>query len=98
MENYIGAAPLTHCASLSQGLVQICNDEVEGKDPNMSVLLGLRRNDSGAAADDAAEGAVDVATRLTQAKALRKEVDRLRNVVSNKIAENLGDNLDCTQQ
>lgn len=83
-----------------QGLVQICNDEVEGKDPNMSFVLGLRRNDSGATTEDGAGGgaAVDATTRLAQAKALRKEVDRLRTVVSNKIAENLGDNLDCTQQ
>ena len=66
----------------------------------MSFVLGLRRNDSGATTEDGAGGgaAVDATTRLAQAKALRKEVDRLRTVVSNKIAENLGDNLDCTQQ
>ena len=79
---------------LLQGLVQICNDEVEGKDPNMSVLLGLRP--TGAAAEES-EG-LDAAARLAQAKALRKEVDRLRSLVSNKIAENMGDNLDCSQQ
>ena len=63
----------------------------------MSVLLGLRRSEGAAAAGSEA-GALDATARLAQAKALRKEVDRLRSVVSNKIAENLGDNLDCTQQ
>ena len=70
----------------------------------MSVLLGLRRNDGGPVAASGGDsggggdGALDAAARLAQAKALRKEVDRLRTVVSNKIAESMGDNLDCTQQ
>jgi len=86
---------LSACLQDLQGLIEICNDEVEGKDPNMSVLLGL-----GKSKDEPEEetNTLDATTRLAQVKTVRKEVDRLRSVVSNKIAENMGDNLDCTQQ
>ncbi|KAL3881151.1 hypothetical protein ACJMK2_027609 [Sinanodonta woodiana] len=91
-----------------QSLIQICMERAEGKDPNMSLLLGVR---SSVMDDDEGEtGAVGGDGRrvqregqtlkqwLSKVKELREEVDRLRSMICNKYAEDLGENINCVVQ
>lgn len=89
---------MSMCFSELQTLVQICVQQAEGKDPNISLLLGSR-----ASLDE--EGAVGGFTDeeslknwFAKLKELRAEVEKIRNMLCNKYAKEMGDNLNCATQ
>ncbi|XP_041353808.1 centrosomal protein of 85 kDa-like [Gigantopelta aegis] len=86
------------CFSNLQSLVQICMQRVNGEDPNMSILLGI--NSSSSEADDLPTKVEGQTLKhwLTRVAELREEIDKLRGIICNKYAEDMGDNLTCNPQ
>ncbi|KAK6187505.1 hypothetical protein SNE40_005514 [Patella caerulea] len=91
------------CFSELQSLVHICTQRAKGEDPNMSILLGVgsvgldESSVGGGASNNDMEGQT-IAQWTSKLKELRVEVDRLRQFISNKYAEDMADNINCTTQ
>ncbi|KAI8498654.1 regulation of mitotic centrosome separation, partial [Branchiostoma belcheri] len=84
------------CQSELQALVQVLMQRAEGKEPNMSILLGLKEPSTPPDDDQQGQNGHNLKTKLAQIRELRKEVDHLRSLISNKYAEDMGDN--CIMQ
>ncbi|XP_013385155.1 centrosomal protein of 85 kDa isoform X2 [Lingula anatina] len=89
------------CFSDLQSLVQICMEQAEGQDPNMSVLLGVRA--PSVADSEEEQTGIDGAMlalkhKISSVKDLRQDIDKLREIMSNKYAEEMGENLHCATQ
>lgn len=90
---------LSDCTSELKAVIQVCQERKEGKDPDMSVLLGLRstsaddeENESAAFFDDMNA----IKSKLNGVKRLRLEVEGLRKFISDQYAEDIGNN--CRMQ
>eukprot|EP00058_Branchiostoma_floridae_P013645 XP_002599133.1 hypothetical protein BRAFLDRAFT_122982 [Branchiostoma floridae] len=84
------------CQSELQALVQVLMQRAEGKEPNMSILLGLKEPSTPPDDEQQGQNGHNLKTKLAQIRELRKEVDHLRSLISNKYAEDMGDN--CIMQ
>ncbi|CAH1229051.1 CEP85 [Branchiostoma lanceolatum] len=84
------------CQSELQALVQVLMQRAEGKEPNMSILLGLKEPSTPPDDEQQGQNGHNLKTKLAQIRELRKEVDQLRSLISNKYAEDMGDN--CIMQ
>lgn len=90
---------LSDCTSELKAVVQVCRERKEGKDPDMSVLLGLRstsvdedENGTGESSDD-----VDaIKSKINGVQQLRLDVENLRKFISDQYAEDIGNN--CRMQ
>ncbi|KAL4232625.1 Centrosomal protein [Mactra antiquata] len=91
---------LSLCFSELQSLVQICVQQAEGKDPNMSLLLGSRAmmDEDEEAAGGMSGDLQSVKHWLKKVKELRSEVEKIRNMICNKLANDMGGNLTCATQ
>ncbi|XP_038078379.1 centrosomal protein of 85 kDa-like isoform X2 [Patiria miniata] len=91
---------LGECVAELHGLVQVCTQTAEGQEPNVSVLLRFRTPSVSNPEPEGAEGghlsSDTLHAKLKQVKDLRAEIDRLRSVVSNKYAEDMGN--ECITQ
>ncbi|XP_053398127.1 interaptin-like [Mercenaria mercenaria] len=90
---------MSFCFSELQSLVQICVQQAEGKDPNISLLLGTRASLD----EEGATGCVggdeqSLKHWFSKLKELRSEVEKVRNMMCNKYAKEMGDNLNCATQ
>jgi centrosomal protein CEP85 len=86
-----------------QALVQICTERAEGHDPNISILLGVKTVstsslDTQSQSTDSADQAQSLRFKLSRVFQLRKDIDHLRELVCNKYAEDMSENLNCTTQ
>ena len=89
-----------HCLS------SVTKTIVEGNDPNLSVLLGIRDLDFSAAKDGVStnprtfEERRDLIEKQTsEIQAIRSDISGIRASLSEKYAENLGDDMNnCTTQ
>ncbi|XP_076076468.1 centrosomal protein of 85 kDa-like isoform X1 [Mytilus galloprovincialis] len=88
------------CFSELQSLVNICMQRAEGQDPNMSMLLGVRPPTNEQELDTPVSSDEKQTLRhwLSKLRDLRSEVEKLRGMISNKYAEDMGDNLNCATQ
>eukprot|EP00112_Aurelia_sp_Birch-Aquarium-sp1_P012010 Seg2521.5_Seg2521.6 transcript_id=Seg2521.5_Seg2521.6/GoldUCD/mRNA.D3Y31 product="Centrosomal protein of 85 kDa" protein_id=Seg2521.5_Seg2521.6/GoldUCD/D3Y31 len=92
---------LSSCVVEIKRLIDICSETAEGRDPNMSALLGIKGH-AGSPMDDSNElphdpfGIDSAKVKLTKIRQLRSEIDKLRTFVSDKYAEEVGNN--CVTQ
>ena len=102
------AQELSRCLREMKSLSETTKQIVGGEDPNVSVLLGLRDlsgNDgaTGGGSGDHALGHDDrvatLRTQLSDVKAVRADLAKIRDGISEKYADNLGENFNsCITQ
>jgi len=87
-----------------EGLVQICSDRAEGQqDPRLSLLLGVRHKNIVVEQSEETCSEDSIAAlklNLNKIQDMRYKVDKIREIISNKYAEDLGEQLDpqCATQ
>lgn len=82
-----------------KALVQICVQQADGKEPNISLLLGSRASlDEQDAAGASMGNEQSLKHCFTKLKELRSELDKIRDMLCNKYAKDMGDNLNCATQ
>lgn len=86
-----------------EAVAQVLVQSSRGDDPNLSALLGVRASavgltdDEGEDFDTEGNATVETATRkLADVRKLRRDIDELRSTLSNRYAENIGQN--CATQ
>ncbi|XP_052809827.1 centrosomal protein of 85 kDa-like [Mya arenaria] len=88
---------MSACFTDLQSLVQILVQQAEGKDPNVSLLLGTRASVD----EDACLSMSDEQSLkhwFGRLRELRSEVEQVRSTLCDKLAKDMGDNLNCAQQ
>lgn len=90
---------LSECTAELTAVVQVCRERREGKDPDMSVLLGLRStsmDEDNSESKDTSDDVDAVKSKINQVQRLRSDVEDLRKFISDQYAEDIGNN--CRMQ
>ncbi|XP_011603822.1 centrosomal protein of 85 kDa isoform X2 [Takifugu rubripes] len=85
-------AEIASCLSDLRSLCSILTQRAQGKDPNLSLLLGLTATQS---ATEPAEDWMDpevLQRKLVEAQQLRRDVEELRKVILDRYAQDMGEN------
>ncbi|XP_068015138.1 centrosomal protein of 85 kDa isoform X1 [Melanerpes formicivorus] len=85
-------AELGSCLQDLQAVYSIVTQRAQGKDPNLSLLLGIRSVQCSAKEKDDLLGPDGLAKKLLEVKELHKEVEDLRTAISDRYAQDMGDN------
>ncbi|XP_056422403.1 centrosomal protein of 85 kDa-like isoform X3 [Hyla sarda] len=84
---------MSHCLFDLKALCSILNQRVQGKEPNISLLLGIRSANSCSEESEASSHSTEGLTKkLAETRQLRKDIDDLRTVLSDCYAQDMGDN------
>ncbi|XP_067399442.1 centrosomal protein of 85 kDa isoform X2 [Emydura macquarii macquarii] len=83
---------LASCLQDLQSVYSIVTQRAQGKDPNLSLLLGIHSVQSSAKEKDDLLNADVLAKKLMEVKQLHKEVEDLRTAISDRYAQDMGDN------
>ncbi|TUA69867.1 Centrosomal protein of 85 kDa [Bagarius yarrelli] len=83
------------CLTDLRSLCSVLTHTAHGQDPNLSMLLGISAPAVSAPCDDWLNPAV-LQNKLQEALQLRRDVEELRNTVSDRYAQDMGEN--CTTQ
>ncbi|KAG8582568.1 hypothetical protein GDO81_008115 [Engystomops pustulosus] len=84
---------MSHCLFDLKALCSILNQRVQGKEPNLSLLLGIHSANSGSEESEAGSHSTEGLTKkLADARQLRKDIDELRTMLSDCYAQDMGDN------
>ncbi|XP_040284857.1 centrosomal protein of 85 kDa-like isoform X2 [Bufo bufo] len=84
---------MSHCLFDLKALCSILNQRVQGKEPNLSLLLGIRSASSCSEESEASSHSTESLTKkLADAWQLRKDIDELRTTLSDCYAQDMGDN------
>ncbi|KAM3931601.1 centrosomal protein of 85 kDa-like isoform 2-T2 [Leptodactylus fuscus] len=84
---------MSHCLFDLKALCSILNQRVQGKEPNLSLLLGIRSANSSSEESEASSHSTEALTKkLADARQLRKDIDELRTTLSDCYAQDMGDN------
>ncbi|CAH1800139.1 unnamed protein product [Owenia fusiformis] len=90
---------LDACFLELKSLVNICLQQAEGKDPNLSALLGVQSSSQSVTMNkEPKDTAETLKQKIHSVKMLRKDIDSMRAHISNKYAELMGEALSCTTQ
>uniref|UniRef100_A0A6I8P8K0 Centrosomal protein 85 like n=1 Tax=Ornithorhynchus anatinus TaxID=9258 RepID=A0A6I8P8K0_ORNAN len=84
---------MSHCLLDLKALCSVLNERAQGTEPNLSLLLGIRSMNS-SAEEPAEEPRMPeaLAKKLSAMCQLRKDIDELRTVISDRYAQDMGDN------
>ncbi|XP_053124296.1 centrosomal protein of 85 kDa isoform X2 [Hemicordylus capensis] len=82
---------LASCLQELQSVYSVVTQRAQGKDPNLSLLLGIHIPSSVKEKGDLLKPNI-LAKKLEDAKQLRKEIEDLRTAVSDRYAQDMGDN------
>ncbi|XP_065277826.1 centrosomal protein of 85 kDa [Emys orbicularis] len=96
----VGTAHLAHelhselasCLQDLQSVYSIVTQRAQGKDPNLSLLLGIHSVQSSVKEKDDLLNPDVLAKKLMEAKQLHKEIEDLRTAISDRYAQDMGDN------
>ncbi|RLV88896.1 hypothetical protein DV515_00015192 [Chloebia gouldiae] len=83
---------LASCLQDLQSVYSIVTQRAQGKDPNLSLLLGIHSVQCPAKEKDDLLSPDGLAKRLVEVKQLHKEVEDLRTAISDRYAQDMGDN------
>ncbi|NXA50284.1 CEP85 protein, partial [Nothocercus julius] len=83
---------LATCLQDLQSVFSIVTQRAQGKDPNLSLLLGIRSVQYSAKEKDDLLSPDILAKKLLEVKQLHKEVEDLRTAISDRYAQDMGDN------
>ncbi|KAJ7385731.1 regulation of mitotic centrosome separation [Desmophyllum pertusum] len=90
---------LSDCTAELKAVVQVCRERKEGRDPDMSVLLGLRStsiDEEETENKDVSDDVDAVKSKINGVQQLRLDVEDLRKFISDQYAEDIGNN--CRMQ
>ncbi|KFP88404.1 PREDICTED: centrosomal protein of 85 kDa [Acanthisitta chloris] len=83
---------LASCLQDLQSVYSIVTQRAQGKDPNLSLLLGIHSVQYSAKEKDDLLSPDRLAKKLVEVKQLHKEVEDLRTAISDRYAQDMGDN------
>ncbi|CAH2251992.1 centrosomal of 85 kDa-like isoform X1 [Pelobates cultripes] len=83
---------MSHCLFDLKALFSILNQRVQGKEPNLSLLLGIGSLNCSSEENEACDSTESIAKKLSEARQLRKDIDDLRTTLSDCYAQDMGDN------
>ncbi|CAM4656319.1 unnamed protein product [Lepidochelys olivacea] len=83
---------LASCLQDLQSVYSIVTQRAQGKDPNLSLLLGIHFVQSSVKEKDDLLNADVLAKKLMEVKQLHKEIEDLRTAISDRYAQDMGDN------
>ncbi|XP_075460062.1 centrosomal protein of 85 kDa isoform X4 [Ascaphus truei] len=86
---------LTRCLQDLQSLCSLLSQRAQGRDPNLSLLLGIHSAPTSDEQEDPLNPA-SLERRLTEARQLQGDIEELRTIISDRYAQDMGDN--CTTQ
>ncbi|KAA0701523.1 Centrosomal protein of 85 kDa-like [Triplophysa tibetana] len=79
-----------------KGLCSVLTQRAQGKEPNLALLLGIKSMSCSAEENEKPLMEDGLRTKLKEACQLRKDIDELRTVISDRYAQDMGDN--CVTQ
>ncbi|XP_072264914.1 centrosomal protein of 85 kDa-like isoform X2 [Pyxicephalus adspersus] len=84
---------MSHCLFDLKALCSILNQRAQGKEPNLSLLLGIRSVNSSSEEHEASIHSTETLTqKLSDVRQLRRDIDELRTTLSDCYAQDMGDN------
>ncbi|XP_012426095.5 centrosomal protein of 85 kDa isoform X1 [Taeniopygia guttata] len=83
---------LASCLQDLQSVYSIVTQRAQGKDPNLSLLLGIHSVQQPVKEKDDLLSPDGLAKKLVEVKQLHKEVEDLRTAISDRYAQDMGDN------
>ncbi|KAJ8373234.1 hypothetical protein AAFF_G00267260 [Aldrovandia affinis] len=85
---------LSACLGDLRSVCNLLTQRAQGHDPNLSLLLGIASPPTGGEEQDDWLQAETLDRKLSEVRQLRRDVEELRTTVSNRYAQDMGDN--CT--
>ncbi|XP_068087466.1 centrosomal protein of 85 kDa-like isoform X2 [Hyperolius riggenbachi] len=84
---------MSHCLFDLKALCSILNQRVQGKEPNLSLLLGIRSVNCSSEDHEASHHSKEALTeKLADVRQLRRDIDELRTTLSDCYAQDMGEN------
>ncbi|XP_053448033.1 centrosomal protein of 85 kDa-like isoform X2 [Nycticebus coucang] len=87
---------MSYCLFDLKALCSILNQRAQGKEPNLSLLLGIRSMNCSAEETENDHSQETLSKKLSEVCQLRKDIDELRTTISDRYAQDMGDN--CVTQ
>ncbi|XP_054991874.1 centrosomal protein of 85 kDa-like isoform X1 [Sorex araneus] len=83
---------MTYCLFDLKALCSILNQRAQGKEPNLSLLLGIRSMNCSAEEVENDHSPETLTKKLSEVCQLRRDIDELRTTISDRYAQDMGDN------
>ncbi|NXY87693.1 CE85L protein, partial [Alcedo cyanopectus] len=83
---------MSHCLFDLKALCSILSQRAQGKEPNLSLLLGIRSLSCSAEENENYHSTESLSEKLLDVCQLRKDIDELRTMMSDRYAQDMGDN------
>uniref|UniRef100_A0A8C8RF70 Centrosomal protein 85 like n=1 Tax=Pelusios castaneus TaxID=367368 RepID=A0A8C8RF70_9SAUR len=83
---------MSHCLFDLKALCSILTQRAQGKDPNLSLLLGIRSMSYSAEENENYHSTETLTKKLSDVCQLQKDIDELRTIISDRYAQDMGDN------
>ncbi|NWU89165.1 CE85L protein, partial [Upupa epops] len=83
---------MSHCLFDLKALCSILTQRAQGKEPNLSLLLGIRSLSCSAEEPEYYHSTETLSKKLLDVCQLRKDIDELRTIMSDRYAQDMGDN------
>ncbi|XP_051881241.1 centrosomal protein of 85 kDa-like isoform X2 [Pristis pectinata] len=83
---------MSNCLRDLRALCNILTQRAQGKEPNLSLLLGIQSLQSSGDEVENYQSDEFLSKKLTEVYRLRKDIDELRTIISDRYAQDMGDN------
>ncbi|XP_040821478.1 centrosomal protein of 85 kDa-like isoform X1 [Ochotona curzoniae] len=83
---------MSYCLFDLKALCSILNQRAQGKEPNLSLLLGIRSMSCSAEETENDHSPETLTKKLSDVCQLRRDIDELRTTISDRYAQDMGDN------
>ncbi|KGL86366.1 Centrosomal protein of 85 kDa-like, partial [Charadrius vociferus] len=83
---------MSHCLFDLKALCSILTQRAQGKEPNLSLLLGIRSLNCSSEENENYHSTETLSKKLLDVCQLRKDIDELRTIMSDRYAQDMGDN------
>ncbi|NWR74939.1 CE85L protein, partial [Centropus unirufus] len=83
---------MSHCLFDLKALCSILTQRAQGEEPNLSLLLGIRSLSSSAEENENYHSTESLSKKLLDVCQLRKDIDELRTMMSDRYAQDMGEN------
>nr|XP_033813369.1 centrosomal protein of 85 kDa isoform X2 [Geotrypetes seraphini] len=83
---------LVRCLQDLQSVCSVVTQQAQGKDPNLSLLLGIHSAQSSIDEKKDLQDPTAITKKLAEVKQLHKDIEDLRTAISDRYAQDMGDN------
>ncbi|KFP30893.1 Centrosomal protein of 85 kDa-like, partial [Colius striatus] len=83
---------MSHCLFDLKALCSILTQRAQGKEPNLSLLLGIRSLSCSSEENENYHSTETLSKKLLDVCQLRKDIDELRTIMSDRYAQDMGEN------